>query len=70
MGGLALYSGAHVELLNDRAALDAYLDSHPGSVVLIHDEHTDHYFADSEGDWRSSIIHELLIGSDRYLVVQ
>jgi hypothetical protein len=39
-------------------------------VVLIHNEHTDHYFADGEGAWRDSVIHELLVGSDRYLVVR
>ena len=70
MGGFALYSGVQVELLNDREELDAYLRTHPGSVVLIHDEHTDHYFADSDGAWRDSVIHQLLVGSDRYLVVR
>lgn len=70
MGALALYSGVHVELLNDREELDAYRRSHPRSVVLIHDEHTSHYFADSDGTWRKAVIRELLIGGDRYLVVR
>lgn len=70
MGGFALYSGVHVELLDDRRQLEAFLHDHPDSVVLIHDEYIDHYFAPGETAWRESVIHQLLVGSDRYLVVR
>ena len=70
MGGFSLYSGVHVELLNDREALVGYLDQNPGSVALLHSKHTDKYFPPDEDTWRDQVIHELLVGRDRYLVLQ
>jgi len=70
MGGFSLYSGAHVELLNDRAKLDRYLSEHPNSIVLLHSKHTDTYFHPADDSWRDAIIHELLVGRDRYLVLR
>ncbi len=68
MGGFSLYSGVHVELLNDRQSLEGYLDENPDSLVLLHSRHTDSYFTDEE--WRERVVHELLVGRDRYLVLR
>ncbi len=70
MGGFSMYSGVHVELLNDRHELEGYLEAHPGSVVLLHSEHTDDYFAPDDENWRQRIVRELLVGRDRYLVLR
>jgi len=70
MGGFSLYSGAHVELLMDRAELDGYMDDHPGSLVLLHSKHTDKYFEPDDEGWREAIVREILVGRDLYLVLK
>ena len=70
MGGFSMYSGAHVELLMDRAELDRYLDEHPGSLVLLHSKHTETYFDPDDETWREAIVREILVGRDRYLVLK
>lgn len=70
MGGFSLYTGVHVELLNDRQALDRYLAEHPDSLVLVHSRHVDHYFSPADDSWRQGVVRELLVGRDRYLVLK
>ena len=70
MGGFSMYSGVHVELLNSLSELEGYMENHPGSVVLLHSKHTDKYFDPNDDSWRAAIIHELLVGRDRYLVLK
>ena len=70
MGGFRLYTGKQVELLNTRQALDRYLEEHPDSVVLLHSRHIEDYFDAGDTSWEGSVIHELTVGRDRYLVLQ
>jgi hypothetical protein len=70
MGGFSLYTGVHVELLNDREALERYLAEHPGSLVLVHGRHIDAYFSPEDDRWRDGVVRELLVGRDRYLVLK
>jgi 4-amino-4-deoxy-L-arabinose transferase-like glycosyltransferase len=70
MGGFSLYTGVHVELLNDREALERYLAEHPGSLVLVHGRHIDDYFSPEDDRWRDGVVRELLVGRDRYLVLK
>ena len=38
--------------------------------MLLHNKHTDKYFAPDDETWREAIVRELLVGRDRYLVLQ
>ena len=57
-------------LLMDRAELESYLANHPGSLVLLHSEHTESYFEPGDEDWRQTVDRELLVGRDRYFVLK
>lgn len=70
MGGFALYSGAHVELLMNREELERYLAQHPDSLVLLHSKYAEQYFPPAESSWRQRITRELLVGRDRYFVLR
>ena len=70
MGGFSLYTGAHVELLNDRSAVERYLAEHPDSLVLVHARHVDDYFPAEDDRWREGVVRELLVGRDLYLVLK
>jgi len=70
MGGFALYSGVDVELLNDREALEGYLDRHPDSLVLLHSDSVDTYFDAQDNSWRDRVVRDLLVGNDRYHVLE
>ena len=45
----------------DRAELEGYLDRHPGSVVLLHSQHTDEYFAPDDNTWREAVVRDIWI---------
>lgn len=69
-GGFAYHTGAMVDLLDDRAAVENYFREHPNTVVLIHEGSVDMIFAGDEAAWRARVIRELRTGSHVYLVVR
>ena len=69
-GGFAYHTGAMVDLLADRAAVENYFREHPTSIVLIHEGSVDMIFSGEESAWRARVIRELRTGSHVYVVVR
>ena len=69
-GGFAHYSDRLVEVLPDRAAVDAFFGQYPSSVVLVEVDAAMALFSDDEVAWRSRVIRELPTGGYDYLVVE
>lgn len=69
-GGFAYHTGAMVDLLADRAAVDNYFLQHPNTVVLIHEGSVDMIFQGEEAAWQARVIGKLRTGSHVYVVVR
>ncbi len=68
-GAFAYYTGAMVDLLDDRAQVESFLRDHPTSLVLVHEEAIDSIVGD-DPDWQARVVRELRAGSHRYLALR
>jgi 4-amino-4-deoxy-L-arabinose transferase-like glycosyltransferase len=64
------YTGAMVDMLDDRTQVEGFFRVHPSSVVLVHEESVDRLFAEDESSWRARVIRELRAGNHLYLVLR
>jgi len=69
-GAFGYYSGALIEYLPpDAAEVDRFLDEHPGSLVLVHENRVEELFAGDEARWRARVLREMPALHDHFLVV-
>lgn len=68
-GAFAYYTGAMVDLLQDREQVERWFGEHPSSLVLVHEEAIDRIVGD-DPRWRACVVRELRAGSHRYLALR
>jgi hypothetical protein len=69
-GAFGYYSGDLVVMLATPEEIDEFLDEHPDSLVLVHEERAAKIFAGNEEAWRARVIRVLAARHDRFLVVR
>jgi 4-amino-4-deoxy-L-arabinose transferase-like glycosyltransferase len=71
MGAFGYYTGAHVDLLVSRSAVQRYLDEYPGSAVLVHEMKEGQIIRGEDDPLRGRIVRDdLHIGRHRYTVLR
>jgi len=69
-GAFGYYSGDLVVMLETPEEIDEFLEEHPNSLVLVHEQRAAKIFAGHEDAWRSRVIREMEARHDRFLVVR
>lgn len=66
----AFYTRTMVDILDDRAQVEAFFEEHPTSVVLVHDESAGLIFVGDEPSLQARVMRELCAGGYCYQVLR